>query len=666
MQESDKRPAGRAVPAGAVPDLPAEGTIDAPRVRAILKRYWGYDGFRPLQEEIALHVCAGGDALALLPTGGGKSVCFQVPGLALPGICIVISPLIALMKDQVAHLQRQGIAAAAIYTGLSADEIEHSLDKAVRGELKFLYVSAERLQNRLFLARFRQMKVGLIAVDEAHCVSQWGYDFRPPYLQIADLRAYVPRTPLLALTATATPDVVTDIQDKLQICPRKVFRKSFVRSNLTYYAAEEEDKLGRLHRALRKVGGCGIVYVRNRRKTVEVAEWLCRNGIPAAAYHAGLPPEVKDARQEAWMADRVRVIVATNAFGMGIDKPDVRLVVHLDLPDTIEAYFQEAGRAGRDGKPATALLLYHASDRSEAEARYARAYPPVKFIRQVYEALCNYAGLPVGSGEGVEKPFMLAEFASVYRLPVAETASALGFLEREGYVCFPDPLKAASRVYVTAEPATLYRYEVCHPASAPVLKALLRLYGGRLFSDYGAISEKAIARKLETTEAEIVRQLQVLQAGDCIAYQPLPKTPTVLFLRARVDPGRYFLSSDVYKKRKETAWRKLQAMLDYAAGGRLCRSRYLVAYFGEESDADCGRCDACLRRKRGGLSDAAYEAMYRQAQPLLSREAMDARELCDRFPDWDEEEVCLFWRYLLEMGFLVPDASRGEGYFRLK
>lgn len=639
---------------------------DSARVKAILKRYWGYDSFRPLQEDIILHVCAGGDALALLPTGGGKSVCFQVPGLAREGVCIVISPLIALMKDQVEHLRRQGIAAAAIYTGLSADEIALCLDKAVRGDLKFLYVSAERLLNRQFLACFQQMQVGLIAVDEAHCVSQWGYDFRPPYLQIADLRAYAPRTPLLALTATATPDVVDDIQERLRIRPHKVFRKSFVRANLTYYAAEEEDKLGRLHRALCKVGGCGIVYVRSRRKTVEVAEWLCRNGIAAAAYHAGLPSELKNGRQEAWMADRIRVIVATNAFGMGIDKPDVRLVVHLDVPDTIEAYFQEAGRAGRDGKPATALLLYQAADRAEAEARYARAYPPVRFIKQVYEALCNYAGLPVGAGEGVEKSFMLAEFASVYRLPAAETASALGFLEREGYVCFPDPLKASSRVHVTAEPDTLYRYEVAHPATAPVLKALLRLYGGRLFSDYGAVSEKAIARKLQLTEAEVVRQLQALQAGDCIAYKPLAKTPTVLFLRARVDPGRYFLASDVYKKRRETAWKKLQAMLDYAAEGRLCRSRYLVAYFGEENDTDCGRCDACLRRKRGGLSDAAYEAMYRQAYPLLSREAMDARELCDRFPAWDEEAVCLFWQYLLEMGFLKPDASRGEGYYRLR
>ncbi|MDE5704218.1 MAG: RecQ family ATP-dependent DNA helicase, partial [Bacteroidales bacterium] len=581
----------------------------------ILKRYWGYDSFRPLQEDIILHVCAGGDALALLPTGGGKSVCFQVPGLALPGLCLVVSPLIALMKDQVAHLQRQGIEAAAIYTGLSEAEVCLGLDKAVRGALKFLYVSPERLRNKLFLGYLQRMQVGLLAVDEAHCVSQWGYDFRPPYLQIADLRTLLPRTPLLALTATATPDVVTDIVDRLRIKGRRVFRKSFVRANLTYYAAEEEDKLGRLHRALRKGGGCGIVYVRSRRKTVEVAEWLCRNGIAAAAYHAGLPPEEKNARQEAWMADRVRVIVATNAFGMGIDKPDVRLVVHLDLPDTIEAYFQEAGRAGRDGKPATALLLYHASDRAAAEARYVQAYPSVRFIKQVYEALCNYAGLPLGSGAGVEKPFMLAEFASVYRLPVAETASAMGFLEREGYVCFPDPLKASSRVHVTAEPAALYRYEVSHPSSAPVLQALLRLYGGRLFSDYGAISEKAIARRLEMTEAEVARQLQALQAGDCIVYQPLSKTPTVVFLRARVDPGRYFLASDVYKTRKEIARRKLRAVLDYAAEGRLCRSRYLVAYFGEENEADCGRCDACLRRKRGGLSDAAYEAMYRQAQP---------------------------------------------------
>ena len=380
-------------------------------IHEILRRYWGYDKFRPLQQDIVEHVLRGNDALALLPTGGGKSICFQVPALAMKGTCIVISPLIALMKDQVENLKRRGIAAEAVYTGLSPHETEIIFHAAGHGRLKFLYVSPERCRNKAFLACLQRMEICLLAVDEAHCVSQWGYDFRPPYLQIADLRAYLPDVPLLALTATATPEVVDDIQERLLIRPRKVFRKSFARENLTYYVIHDEDKTGRLERIIRKVGGSGIVYVRSRKRTAEIAAWLQQRDIPASFYHGGLANDQRSKRQQDWIAGRIRVMVATNAFGMGIDKPDVRFVVHLDLPDTLEAYFQEAGRAGRDEKRAFALLVYHPSDKADALRKLAKAYPDMSFIRRVYEAVGHYLEVAPGSGKGRTFDFETTDFA---------------------------------------------------------------------------------------------------------------------------------------------------------------------------------------------------------------------------------------------------------------
>ncbi|MEG2665745.1 MAG: ATP-dependent DNA helicase RecQ, partial [Bacteroidales bacterium] len=395
------------------------------KIHRILELYWGYKQFRSLQEEIILHILEGKDALALLPTGGGKSICFQVPALVLEGVCIVVSPLIALMKDQIENLKKRDIAAEAIYSGLSEAETDLYLNQAVFGRLKFLYVSPERCKNEKFIAHLKQMKVCLLAVDEAHCISQWGYDFRPAYLEISSLRDYLPGVPLLALTATATKEVVEDIQKKLHIQPFKLFQKSFQRDNLTYYVIEEEDKFGRLLRIIRKVKGSGIVYVRNRRKTVDVADFLCRNGISAASYHAGLSTSLRNQRQENWKEDRVQVIVATNAFGMGIDKSNVRFVVHVDLPDTLEAYFQEAGRGGRDGKRAFAILLYHPSDKKEVEERFSKTYPELVFIKNVYEALGNYYQIPVGMGEGSVFKIDIKEFCNTYKLPIIETFSAL-------------------------------------------------------------------------------------------------------------------------------------------------------------------------------------------------------------------------------------------------
>lgn len=638
--------------------------VNSSQAREVLKKYWGYEAFRPLQEEIILHVANGLDALALLPTGGGKSVCFQVPALVLPGVCIVISPLIALMKDQVENLKERGIAAAAVYTGLSPNEIQLYLNRAANGELKFLYVSPERLQNRQFLACIREMKVCLIAVDEAHCVSQWGYDFRPPYLRISELREYFPEVPLLALTATATLDVVDDIVARLKIKGRQVFRKSFVRENLVYYVVEEEDKLGRMVRAIRKIGGCGVVYVRNRRKTTEIAAALTGAGISATAYHAGLSIADKDARQEAWMKNNIQVIVATNAFGMGIDKPDVRFVIHIDLPDTIEAYFQEAGRGGRDGKPAYALLMCHESDRSQAKKKFEKTYPSLSFIKQVYEGLCNYYRLPVGMGEGSEEDFVLSEFVNAYGFPMQETVSALGFLEREGLLRFSDTAKASSQIYILARQEHLYDFEVSHHEYEPLIKSLLRTYGGRLFCDYVPISETELARKTQKEEALIIKQLTQMHKDAYIEYKPLSKKPTLIFLQPRIDTKMFSISAQIYKERKEIAEKKLQAVLDYSLEIKQCRSIYLVSYFGEKSFKGCKKCDYCLRKEREGLSNSEYEFMCHIISPVMENEALDIRSLCDRFPDLDQDKCCLFWRYIIDKGYIKPAISEGEGLFK--
>lgn len=628
-------------------------------IHEILRRHWGYEQFRPLQQDIIEYVLQGKDALALLPTGGGKSICFQVPALAMRGVCIVISPLIALMKDQVENLKKRGIPAEAVYTGLSQQETELIFNAAVHGRIKFLYVSPERCQNQMFLAHLQRMQVCLLAVDEAHCVSQWGYDFRPPYLQIADLRAYLPGVPLLALTATATPDVVTDIQDKLRIQPRKVFQKSFVRDNLTYYVIYDEDKIGRLERIIRKVGGSGIVYVRNRRKTMDIAAMLRQRGITADFYHGGMDNARRSQCQQDWIENKTRVIVATNAFGMGIDKPDVRFVVHLDLPDTIEAYFQEAGRAGRDEKRAFAVLLYHPSDRTEAQRNLARSYPPSDFIKRVYEALGNHLGIPTGSGEGVAFPFNISEFCHSFHLPVAETFSALFFLEREGYLRLSETAHDMSKVHMKADYDTVYRYQVAHPAVEDLLKMLLRMYGGKLFSDYVPVNEQELGLRLHQNEKNIQEALRKLLQVSVLDYIPVPEGSTVTFLQARKKTGPAFLHPENYAERKENAFRKSDAMAGYATERQLCRNRYLLQYLGEDSAKDCGHCDICLARKAQPLSEKKLRLMTEKLQSEWKDATLNLHSLPAVFPEESENACHQLWQYLLAEERIVPCGALG-------
>lgn len=634
-------------------------------IHRILQEYWGYKQFRPLQQDIVEYVLQGRDALALLPTGGGKSVCFQVPAMAMPGICIVISPLIALMKDQVENLRKRGIPAASLYSGLSRQEAEAVLNGAVHGRYKFLYVSPERCRNAMFLAHLQRMKVCLLAVDEAHCISQWGYDFRPPYLQIADLRPLLPGVPLLALTATATPEVVEDILEKLLIRPKKVFQKSFMRENLVYYVIEDEDKMGRLERIVRKVGGCGIVYLRSRRKTESVAEALCKRGISATFYHAGLDHGERSRRQQAWVENQIQLMVATNAFGMGIDKPDVRFVVHLDLPDTLEAYFQEAGRAGRDGKKAFALLVYHASDRETALENFEKSYPPPAFIRRVYAAAGNYCQVPPGSGEGSVFAFDLRDFCHTYALPVPETASALAFLERAGYFRFSDSVEEGSKLRFTANYEEIYRYQVAYPESGLLLQVLLRIYGGRLFSGYESVSEKELARYCSRTdgrerdEAWVKKHLAVLHERSIVDYRPLPQGPLLTFVVERCKPGLIFLPPEVYRERKENARRKLDAVIGYATEHSLCRSRYLLQYFGEEKSQPCGFCDVCLHRRHPVPTKQDRDRLLAEIKPLLQENAVSLRELSDLLPEEDENLLRLVWEELLgEERIVSQDGQR--------
>lgn len=632
-------------------------------IHEILLRYWGYGQFRPLQQEIIEYVLQGQDALALLPTGGGKSICFQVPALAKEGICIVISPLIALMKDQVENLKKRGIPAEAVYTGLSQHETELIFNAAVHGRLKFLYVSPERCKNEMFLAHLQQMNVCLLAVDEAHCVSQWGYDFRPPYLQIADLRAYLPHVPLLALTATATPDVVSDIIDKLSIRGGKVFQKSFTRSNLTYYVIHDEDKLGRIERIARKVRGSGIIYVRNRKKTADIAAWLCEKGISASFYHGGLQNAERNERQRNWIDGKTRIMVATNAFGMGIDKPDVRFVIHIDLPDTLEAYFQEAGRAGRDEKRAFALLVYHPSDKADALQNLKRSYPEMAFIRRVYEAVGNYLNVAPGTGVGATFDFEVVAFARTYRLPLAETFSALTLLEKEGYFRISDAARESSRIHITTDYRTIYRHAVEYPRLNPLIMLLLRSYGGKLFSDYVSVNEKEMAGRLNLSYGEVCKMLSELCRLALIAYEPASTRGTLTLLMERREKGPAFLQPAVYSERKQNAIRKLDAVLGYAEETTLCRNRYLLQYFGESNSKDCGSCDVCLAKKSRPVAEKRLKELLGIMRKSLQGLEVNFAGLEKIFPQESENTLKELWDYLIREEYLE---AAGPLTFRLR
>ena len=564
---------------------------------ALLKRYWGFDTFRPLQEEIVDSVAQGHDTLALLPTGGGKSLCYQLPALFREGVCLVVSPLIALMKDQVQQLNDRHLHAACLVAGMAHEEVTAVLYNAIAGKIKYLFVSPERLRQRRFIEHLRRMTVGLIVVDEAHCISQWGYDFRPPYLQIAEVRQYHPMAPVVALTATATNEVQEDIRVRLKMHDERVFKGSFCRPNLTYSVLNEGDKVAAMLRIVHGYDGTGIVYVRSRRLTQVVAQQLEADGITATYYHAGMATAERDKRQTLWMKGQCRVMVATNAFGMGIDKPDVRFVIHLDLPDSLEAYFQEAGRAGRDGAPASAVLIYDSADRSKLEHDFEVDFPSLKYIRNAYRALCNHYKIPLGSGADSLFDFDLEGICSDYNLKVREFYSACGFLEREGLVSLPEREETSSSLFIPIARDELYRFQVNHLAMGHLLQVLIRLYPG-LSSEMTRIDEDQVAAKCLMEPGEVSAMLMQMHAMHIVNYRPVSTKPQIVFPSERINENDILLNDNNYALLKNAARRRIDAMLRYIDNDKVCRSCQLLEYFGEKHSTPCGSCDVCRLRDK--------------------------------------------------------------------
>jgi len=621
--------------------------------RQILIKYWGFTSFKPLQEDIIRSVAEGNDTLALMPTGGGKSITFQVPALVKDGLCLVITPLIALMKDQVARLNSLEIKSMAIHSGLSSEEIDIAIENCIYGDYKFLYISPERLATRIFQTRLPRMNLNLVAVDEAHCISQWGYDFRPSYLKIAMLRDLISESvPLLALTASATPQVTDDIMDKLEFRNKNVLKTSFERKNISYLVRKVEDKGNYLIKTVLKAKGSGIVYVRSRKRSKEIAELLLSKGISADFYHAGLPVELRDKKQNSWTSGETRIIVATNAFGMGIDKPDVRFVIHWDMPDSIEEYFQETGRAGRDNKPSFAVLLYAPSDKSRLEDSLRRKFPPVEKIKDIYEAMCNYLQVPQGSGKDNVFDFNMADFVSKYRLPVIETYNSLSFLQREGYIEFTEEINNPSRVHFTVGRDDLYKFQVANEDFDGFIKLLLRSYTG-MFTEFVAINEEALAKKSALSRDAIYRFLVRLSSQNIIRYIPGKKTSLVIFTEERLERKALMISPENYLHVKEKHIIRLNKMIDYADYNTRCRSVVLLDYFGEESDR-CGICDVCRERNELDLSKYEFDLILDEIKELLGDQKYDARELVSRV-GMPEDKVIKVVRWLLDHNKLVMD-----------
>ena len=573
------------------------------KYQKILRQYWGYEDFRGIQRDIIESIDNGHDTLGLMPTGGGKSITFQVPALLRGGVCVVVTPLIALMKDQVTHLRKKGILASAVYSGMSHQEILTTLENAVYGGVNILYVSPERLSSELFLAKFSHMNVTLITVDEAHCISQWGYDFRPSYLRIADIRSVKPDVPVLALTATATPLVVDDIQDRLGFKEKRVFRMSFERKNLAYVVRPATDKEAEMLHILKSVNGSAIVYARSRKRTKETSEWLNSNGISSTFYHAGLDPAVKDHRQAEWQNDKVRVMVATNAFGMGIDKPDVRVVIHTDCPDSPEAYFQEAGRAGRDGKKSYAVLLYNSSDNRKLHKRIADTFPEKDYIRQFYDHLADFFQIGIGSGAETMHEFDIEKFCRAFKHFPTHVESSLKILQRAGYLEYDADPDNSPRLRFLLERDQLYMLNNTSPVEEKTITALLRLYGG-LFSDYSFIDESAIAIKSGLSKEVVYNTLKQLSRRHIVSFIPRRKMPAVYYTQRREDGCRLMIEPEVYEDRKSSYVERIESMINYATNDSECRSRQLLRYFGETSASDCGQCDVCLALRDDNSQEA--------------------------------------------------------------
>ena len=615
----------------------------------ILKRYWGYDAFRDLQEEIITSIGEGKDTLGLMPTGGGKSITFQVPALAKEGMCLVITPLIALMKDQVENLKSRDIKAIAIYSGMTRQEIIVALENCIFGNYKFLYISPERLDTEIFRVKLRSMNISMITVDESHCISQWGYDFRPAYLKIAEIRELLPDIPVLALTATATPEVVKDIQQRLHFKKENVFRMSFERKNLAYIVRNTDNKTGEILHILNRMPGSSIIYVRNRKRTKETTLFLQREGITADFYHAGLNNDVKDLRQKRWQSGECRVMVATNAFGMGIDKPDVRTVIHLDLPDSPEAYFQEAGRAGRDGEKAYAIILYANSDKAALKKRISDTFPEKDYIKQVYEQLNYYYQMAMGDGLGCMFDFNLEDFCRKYKHFPVPADSALKILTQAGYIEYTDEQDNASRLLFTTRREELYKLREMGEQADLLIQTILRSYTG-VFTDYAYIHEDSLAMRTGLTRQQIYDLLIVLAKRRILDYIPHKKTPYIIYKRERVELRHLQISKTVYEERKERYEARIKAMLEYVTSETACRSRMLLHYFGEKNEHNCEQCDTCINRKKNnGVTDSSYNVLRRQILEMLSVQQRTPADLA-RLIEADKEEIAAVIRFLLDKG----------------
>ena len=622
------------------------------KYQEILKQYWGYDSFRDLQEEIITSIGEGKDTLGLMPTGGGKSITFQVPALAQEGLCIVITPLIALMKDQVHNLRKRGIKALAVYSGMTRQEILTALENCIFGNYKFLYISPERLDTEIFRTKLRSMKVSMITVDESHCISQWGYDFRPAYLKIAEIRELLPGVPVLALTATATPEVVEDIQARLNFHEGNVFRMSFERKNLAYIVRKTDNKTNELLHILRRIPGSAIIYARNRRRTKEITELLVNEDITADFYHAGLDNAVKDLRQKRWQNGEVRVMVATNAFGMGIDKPDVRIVLHLDLPDSPEAYFQEAGRAGRDGEKAYAVILYSRSDKTTLHKRIVDTFPDKEYILNVYEHLQYYYQMAMGDGFQCVREFNIEEFCRKFKYFPVPVDSALKILSQAGYLEYTDEQDNASRILFTLRRDELYKLREMGTEAEALIQTILRSYTG-VFTDYAYISEASLSIRTGLTREQIYNILVTLTKRRIVDYIPRKKTPYIIYTRERQELRFVHIPPSVYEERKVRYEARIKAMEEYVTSEEVCRSRMLLRYFGEKNKHNCGQCDVCISRRATdtGLSDDSFEELKRQITELLAQQPLPLIEIANKM-EAEKERVEEVIHHLLEEGAL--------------
>lgn len=616
----------------------------------ILKEYWGYDEFRPLQEDIIHSVSEGKDTLGLMPTGGGKSLTFQVPAMAMEGLCLVVTPLIALMKDQVDNLRSRGIKALAVYSGMARQEIVTTLENAIFGDFKFLYVSPERLATQLFLSKLKVMNVCLLVVDESHCISQWGYDFRPSYLRISEIRQHIPDVPVLALTATATNDVIDDIQEQLHFRKKNVFRKSFERKNLAYIVRSTEGKQEELVRILEKIKGCTIIYVRSRQRTKEISDVLVQNGFSSDFYHAGLSSADKTRKQNAWKNNEIRIIVCTNAFGMGIDKPDVRLVVHTDLPNSIEEYFQEAGRAGRDGEKAYAVVLYEKNDGAKLKKRIRDEFPDRDFIYHAYDSLAYFFQVAEGFGTGMVYDFNIQQFCKTYKLPLLPTHNALKILDLAGYVEYTDEVDNRSRLMFTVYRDDLYHYDFDREYEQ-LINTVLRLYTG-LFTNYATINEAEIAQRLDMSRNAVYEMLKVLAKRNVIDFIPHKKTPLIAYTQPRVDKKHLNIPRLVNEDRKLRFEKRIEAINHYAEQSETCRSRLLLSYFGEKDIDGCGQCDVCLSKKKSGLADGTFKEIALRIETLLNdtAEPLLIDDITRSLSVYKTEDIVNVIRFLVDQG----------------